>query len=187
MEWSTDIAALTPDAIHRVCRAIKNGANEDDAAYNAGLDPQALMAWLVEGRDPNARWPCRQLYGRVGLALYNFQVRHLKKIEALGGKGSMYILDRRLPAKWGQVFRNDVSVVHKQDSGGALTAGMAEDQIREQLSRALNAVVASNGAAQITMTQTTQTLRVETADETLREVEVLPLPPPAEESDGEGD
>ena len=42
MEWSTDIAALTPDAIHRVCRAIKNGANEDDAAYNAGLDPQAL-------------------------------------------------------------------------------------------------------------------------------------------------
>lgn len=186
-DLGSDISALTTDRIERLCYFLKRGLTERVAAYQAHLDPEAVLEWLMEGRAPDARPMVRQLYAQVGYATGQLQLRHMGQIDKMGGKGSIWFMQTRFTSEWGQAYRSDVQVTVK-DERGSPTAGLDSAEIRSLLARCEHAVETSSGSVpQITMTQTTQTLTIGPAAEDPKMIEATVIDIREDGNVGDGD
>ena len=186
-ELGADLSTLTNDRIERLCYFLKRGLTERVAAYQAHLDPDSVLEWLMEGRTADARPMVRQLYAQVGFATGQLQLRHLGQIDKMGGKGSIWFLQTRFTSEWGQAYRNDVQVTVKDDRGSP-TAGLDSAEIRALLGRVEHAVeTSSGGVPQITMTQTTQTLTIGPAPEEPKQIEATVIDAREDGRVGDGD
>lgn len=103
------VTVLTDEVRDRVCQAIRSGSSIQAAAGYAGVSPGSVEGWLRQGRARTGKPEHERFADAVDQAYADWEVAAVGRLYQLGmdgdAKSLMFLLERKLPARWGQLRR----------------------------------------------------------------------------------
>ena len=103
------VSKLNDEVQIRVCQAIRSGSSIQAAAGFAGVHPGSVEGWLRQGRARTGTPEHERFADAVDQAYADWEVAAVGRLYQLGMDGDarslMFLLERKLPARWGQLRR----------------------------------------------------------------------------------
>jgi len=102
---------LTPAIQEKICTLMAGGHFAEVAARAAGIDPRTYYAWRAKGK-ASPGGPYGEFERACELACANSELLLVEEVRRKGGwKGSLELLKRRFPERWGDRMRAQIGNV----------------------------------------------------------------------------
>jgi hypothetical protein len=134
--------SLTPERAERLLTAIRAGNYYKTACEYAGIHYSTLRRWILKAEEPGAPQDLIDFRDALVKANAEFEVAAVAQLRKLGNEGNWlpiaWLLERRMPEKWGkQPNEQKIEINFGENSGAKTVAGIdiTSDSMESMLNR----------------------------------------------------